>query len=187
MVWVTPDWNAGVDGWKRRGRVEQMSAPGMNTVPREAGKEIHTQGGSREPSVSPGTGWAVERWSLAGSRGPTGGDQGPHSAGRGLESWGHFLFLRSPAGCSCPLLPVPCPSLCLALRFCGGGAKEASGRTAGVSPLEDGRLRQPGAADPARDHPGGGGRRGWPGTPTHPPSRPACGRWESGAGELPYL
>ena len=49
----------------------------------------------------------------AGSRGPTGGDQGPRRAGRGLESWGHFAFLRSQAGCSCPLLPVPCPSLWL--------------------------------------------------------------------------
>ena len=53
------------------------------------------------------------RWSLAGSRGPTWGDQGPRRTGRGLESWGHFVFLRSPAGCSCPLLLVPCPSLWL--------------------------------------------------------------------------
>ena len=92
--------------------MKEMSAPRMNTVPPEAGNEIHTQDGSREPSEHPGTGWAVGRWSLAGSRGPTWGDQGPRRAGRGLESWGHFFFLRSPAGCSCLLL-VPCPSLWL--------------------------------------------------------------------------
>lgn len=93
--------------------MEQISAPRVNAVPGEAGKESHIHDGSREPNERPGTSWAVGRWSSAGSRGPTGGDQGPRRAGRGLESWGHFTFLRSQAGCSCPLLPVPCPSLWL--------------------------------------------------------------------------
>ena len=57
---------------------------------------------------------------------------------------------------SLPTIPAwPLP-ISLALRLHGVRVKEASGSTAGVPPLEDGRPRGPGAADPSRDLPGGG-------------------------------
>ena len=85
----------------------------------------------------------------------------------GRERFGELGPLRLPQIPGRLQLPPPARPMpvSLALRFCGGGVKEASGCSAGVPPLEDGRLRRPGAADPARDHPGGGGRRGRPGTP----------------------
>ncbi|XP_067609425.1 gametogenetin-binding protein 1-like isoform X3 [Pseudorca crassidens] len=52
------------------------------------------------------------------------------------------------------------------IQFRGVVVKEASGSATGVPPLGDGWPRGPEAADPARDHPGGGRRRGCPETPS---------------------
>ena len=70
MVWVTPDWNAGVDGRKRRGRVEQMSAPGMNTVPERQVKRFTLRVGAGSPVRVLGQAgrWRGGVWQALGAR-----------------------------------------------------------------------------------------------------------------------